>query len=153
MFQEMSASTINWLLEVVLLFLIVAASIIFIRTEKKAVDPLFNLEMFKTRTFSIQIIISMLLSGCLIAFNIYFPIWLQAIYRVPAFVAGLALTPTSLFWMVTSFFVGFLLRRFAPKRLYAVLVGILIPVYIPLVLSSVAFPIEGFTLFQLSQEV
>ncbi|MEG1094252.1 MAG: MFS transporter, partial [Lactococcus sp.] len=76
MFQEMSASTINWLLEVVLLFLIVAASIIFIRTEKKAVDPLFNLEMFKTRTFSIQIIISMLLSGCLIAFNIYFTIWL-----------------------------------------------------------------------------
>ena len=144
MFQEMSASTINWLLEVVLLFLIVAASIIFIRTEKKAVDPLFNLEMFKTRTFSIQIIISMLLSGCLIAFNIYFPIWLQAIYRVPAFVAGLALTPTSLFWMVTSFFVGFLLRRFARKRLYAVLVGILILVYIPLVISSVAFPIEGF---------
>lgn len=143
-FQALAGNVINWLLEGAFVFLFIISLIIFIRAEKKAIDPILNFEMFKTRTFTIQILIATLLSGGLIGFNIYFPIWLQAIYRVPAFVAGLALTPSSVFWMLASFFVGFLMRRFVAKNLFAVLISLLILNYLPLVFATHAFPIEAF---------
>ena len=143
-FQGLAGAVINWTFEAIFAVIFVMALVIFIRAEKKAADPILNFEMFKTRTFTIQILLATLLSGCLIGFNIYFPIWLQAIYRVPAFVAGLALTPSSVLWMIASFFVGFLMRRFMVRPLFAVLIGILLISYIPLVFAGAKFPMFAF---------
>ncbi|PCS01617.1 MDR family MFS transporter [Lactococcus fujiensis] len=145
-FQELGASRINWLWELILVLVFFASTYWFIRAEKKAKDPIFQIEMFKNRTFSIQIMVSLLLSGALIGYNIYFPIWLQAIYRVPAFLAGLTLTPSSVMWMVSGFFVGWLMKKFKTKQLFLLISGILTLLSLPLVFASVTFPMFYFYL-------
>ncbi|MGM9886955.1 MAG: MFS transporter [Lactococcus sp.] len=143
-FQVLGTTPINWVMEAVLLIVFVLSIFWFIHSEKKAVDPIFQFSLFKNRTFSIQILVSLLLSGALIAYNIYFPIWLQAIYRVPAFLAGLTLTPSSVMWMISGFFVGFLMRKFIAKYLFMVITGLLTLVSLPLIFVSVNFSMIYF---------
>lgn len=143
-FQVLGTTPINWVMEAVLLIIFVLSIFWFIHSEKKAVDPIFQFSLFKNRTFSIQILVSFLLSGALIAYNIYFPIWLQAIYRVPAFLAGLTLTPSSVMWMISGFFVGFLMRKFIAKYLFMVITGLLTLVSLPLIFVSVNFSMIYF---------
>lgn len=145
-FQEMASTPMNWLLEASLLIIFIISLTVFLKTEGKVQDPIINFEMFETRTFKVQILIALLLSGVLISFNIYFPIWLQSIYRVPAIIAGLALTPSSVMWMIASFFVGFLMKKFVSKHLFAVIVGILIVIYIPLIVAGETFSMAAFYL-------
>ncbi|WP_228386034.1 MULTISPECIES: MFS transporter [unclassified Lactococcus] len=143
-FQVLGTTPINWVMEAVLLIVFILSIFWFIHSENKAADPIFQFSLFKNRTFSIQILVSLLLSGALIAYNIYFPIWLQAIYRVPAFLAGLTLTPSSVMWMISGFFVGFLMRKFIAKYLFMVITGLLTLVSLPLIFVSVNFSMVYF---------
>ncbi|WP_374284997.1 MFS transporter [Lactococcus sp.] len=143
-FQVLGTTPINWVMEAVLLIVFVLSIFWFIHSENKAADPIFQFSLFKNRTFSIQILVSLLLSGALIAYNIYFPIWLQAIYRVPAFLAGLTLTPSSVMWMISGFFVGFLMRKFIAKYLFMAITGLLTLVSLPLIFVSVNFSMIYF---------
>lgn len=143
-FQVLGTTPINWVMEAVLLIVFVLSIFWFIHSENKAADPIFQFSLFKNRTFSIQILVSLLLSGALIAYNIYFPIWLQAIYRVPAFLAGLTLTPSSVMWMISGFFVGFLMRKFIAKYLFMAITGLLTLVSLPLIFVSVNFSMVYF---------
>lgn len=143
-FQELGNSTINWTFEIITIIVFILSTLFFIRIERKAADPLIRLDLFKNRMFTIQIATVLLLSGALIGFMIYFPIWLQSIYRVPALVAGLAITPSPILWMSASFFVGFLMRKFVPKFLFLTIIAIIILIYIPIVFSSSNFPMFIF---------
>lgn len=145
-FQFLSEPVINWSLQVVLFVIFVFAVLWFIKSEKKAKDPIFELSLFKNKTFTIQIIISLLLSGALMGYNVYFPIWLQAIYRVPAFIAGLTLTPSSITWMIAGFFVGILMRKFVAKHLFLGLTALLTVISLPLCFVNANFPMLSFYL-------
>src|SRR5699024_9045218 len=62
------------------LFLFIVAVIGFSglwRCEHRATEPLIDPKMFQNKTFTVQIGTAMLLSGGLIAYQTYFPIWLQ----------------------------------------------------------------------------
>lgn len=143
-FQELSATPIKWWLEGLLLLAFVLGLIWFIWSEKRAQDPIFNLQMFKNRQFTIQILVALLLSGALIGFNIYFPIWLQSIYKVPAFIAGLTLTPSSVMWMACSFAVGFIMRRFVSKYVFIFITDFVSLLVLPLIFATVHFPMFYF---------
>ncbi|MBB5887306.1 MFS transporter [Lactovum miscens] len=143
-FQELSANEISWVIEVVYLLIFIISSALFFRIEKKSKDPIIDFKLFGSRFFMVQILLTMLLSGILISFNIYFPIWLQSIYRVPATIAGLALTPSSIMWMVVGFFVGFLMDKFKAKQLYAGLIVLMFLFVFPLVIANNHFPIYAF---------
>lgn len=89
----------------------------FIRQEKKAAYPLLPLQIFNNQTFNVQIITATILSGVLIGYQVYFPIWLQSIYQANATKAGLVVTSSSVMWLATSLAVGPLLNKFSPRRI------------------------------------
>ncbi|WP_281165583.1 MFS transporter [Liquorilactobacillus sicerae] len=89
----------------------------FLRQEKKATYPLLPLQIFNNQTFNVQIMTATILSGVLIGYQVYFPIWLQSIYQANATKAGLVVTSSSVMWLATSLAVGPLLNKFSPRKI------------------------------------
>ncbi|WP_317698531.1 MFS transporter [Xylocopilactobacillus apis] len=118
--------------------------LLFIRTEKRVEDPIIAPKMFANRTFTIQIATTTILSGVLMGYEVYFPIWLQSLYRVNATNAGLVVTSSSVMWLIASFFVGTIMSHFIPKKVSLISVSILLISYIVLSFASLQFPIWLF---------
>ncbi len=127
-----------------LLVVTIVATWLFLRHEKHFADPLISPKMFHSKTFSIQIITATILSGVLIGYQMYFPIWLQSLYRVSATTAGLVVTSSSIMWLVASFFVGKLIAHFVPKQIAVTLIGVMLLSYLSLIFASQAFPVWAF---------
>lgn len=144
LFQNIGAAKVNYLLIVVLAIVFIGSLVAFINVEKSAKDPIIPLSLFKNQLFTVQILTALLLSGAQIGFQTYFPIWLQSIYKVSASVAGLAVTPSPVMWLVTSFFVGSLVKNFAPKKIVLPIATVLFVTYIPLVFANLSFPMFAF---------
>src|SRR5699024_3089060 len=90
LFQMLGSQKLNiiYIIIVALVFLLSLIALIYV--EKKSADPIVPLQLFTNQLFTIQILTALLLSGIQISFQVYFPIWLQSVYRVTASVAGLA---------------------------------------------------------------
>lgn len=142
--QWISNLTVNFGLVGICLIITIITLILFIRTEKRAIDPVIPLTLFKSWTFTIQILTALILSGIQIGFQVYFPMWLQSIYRVSATIAGLAITPSPVCWLISSFFVGMLMKKFAPKFIAIPVILIQGIFYIFLVFSGIKFPLFMF---------
>ena len=121
-----------------LLIIIVASAILFFRMEKKAKDPIMPLDMLTSKEFTMINLITLLISGVVIGFEFYIPTWMQGINGTSASVAGFAVTPSSLMWIVGSFLIGGMLGRWGIKKTYdymlIVLIGadlalIFVPIY------------------------
>ncbi|MGJ3994955.1 MFS transporter, partial [Lactiplantibacillus plantarum] len=98
-----------------------------IRRESRTDEPVISMDLFKNHTFIIQNAVAALVSGFLMAVEVYIPTWTQGILGVPASLAGFAVTPSSLMWIVGSFVTGRLLAKWAPRRiLYLSLAFILV---------------------------
>lgn len=139
-FQNLGNFKINLSLITCLILLIIILGILFYKTEKNASDPIIPLELFRNRVFSIQISTALLLSAIQIGFQTYFPMWLQAIYKSSASLAGLAVTPSPIFWLISSFFVGTLVKRWSPKKISLLLILLMSIFYLPLTIISSSFP-------------
>ncbi|USS87326.1 MFS transporter [Fructilactobacillus hinvesii] len=87
----------------------------FIRQERRAVDPIIPLSMFKNRTFVTQNLIAALISGFIFAYEVYLPDWTQGLLGLPATMAGFAITPSSIMWIIGSFWTGKLLGKLRPQ--------------------------------------
>ena len=127
--------------------LIVAAilsSVMLHRRERSADDPLISPEMFRNPTFGIQILTTTLLSGVLISYQSYFPIWQQSLYRVDSIQAGLVVTSSSVMWLAASFLVGRIIARMVPRTVTLWLTGLLTVTYPTLTIASPHFPIWAF---------
>lgn len=119
-----------------IIILAIIFSILFFRHEKKVANPLLSLKIFKNKTFNIQIATATILSGILICYQIYFPIWLQSIYQIHATQAGLVVTSSSIAWLITSMLVGKLLERFPPRKIALTVIFIQAISYLPLLFIS-----------------
>lgn len=137
--QELGSQISIWLL-VSLLVLMIVSVIIFFRVEKRAQDPIMPLTMLKNREFTALNLITLLISGVVIGFEFYIPTWMQGINGTNASLAGFAVTPSSLMWIVGSFLIGGMLGRWGIKKTYdymllilvaADLVLLLVPIYTP----------------------
>lgn len=123
--------------------LVIAALVflgIFIFHESQTDHPLLPLMIFKNRTFNVQIITATILSGILIGYQIYFPIWLQSLYHIHATEAGLVVTSSSICWLLASFTIGRLLSNFAPRQIALVVIAIQAAAYAGLLLAGSHFP-------------
>ncbi len=77
-----------------------------------------------------------LVSGFLIGFEVYLPDWTQGILGMKASMAGFAITPSSLMWIVGSFISGKLLGKLRPNQiinisLSLILIGAIVMVMLP----------------------
>lgn len=102
----------------------VLSLVLFIRTEKRAEDPVINLNLFKNQTFASMNIVAALISGFLMGLDVYIPMWMQGVLGKPAGLGGLVLAPMSIVWMYGSFLSGQLLRKYPAKRI--IIIGLTI---------------------------
>lgn len=109
--------TINWFKIGGLIVIGILSAILFLRQEKKAADPILTLSLFKNRTFVTQNIVALLISGFLIGFEAYMPMWVQAILGMRPSEAGFVITPSSLMWIVGSFIAGRLILKYQPQKI------------------------------------
>ncbi|GAX06284.1 major facilitator superfamily transporter [Secundilactobacillus pentosiphilus] len=116
-FQVLGDTHINWLSLSVSLVVAVLSFCGFIRQEGRVANPIIPLQLFKIRTFVTQNLVAALISGFLMGFEVYLPTWTQGLLGLPASLAGFAITPSSLMWIVGSFIAGKLLLSWSPKQI------------------------------------
>ena len=100
------------------------ATVMFVRVEGKAKDPVISLTLLKNWPFMVVNIIAALVSGFLMGLDVYIPMWMQGLLGMKAAYGGLALTPLSVTWIGGSFIAGRLLDKTTTKR--ALTVGLTI---------------------------
>lgn len=105
------------LLLISLLTLSCVSIFFFKKAEQKATDPIMPLEMFKNKEFVAQNAITLLIMGVVIGLEFYLPTWMQGINGLPASIAGFAVTPSALMWVIGSFIAGSLMPKLGSKRL------------------------------------
>ncbi len=139
-FLQDLGSNMNLLVMAALAVLIVISVILFFRAEKRAADPIMPLSMLRDKEFFALNIITLLIFGVVIGFEFNSPTRMQGINGTNASLAGFAVTPSSLMWIVGSFLIGGMLGRWGIKKTYdymlTILVGadlvlILVPIYTP----------------------
>lgn len=106
----------NFVIMAILAALVIVSVIMFFRSEKRAEDPIMPLSMLKDREFLALNLITLLISGVVIGFEFYIPTWMQGINGTSASIAGFAVTPSSLMWIVGSFLIGGMLGRWGIKK-------------------------------------
>ena len=114
-------------LSVIALFAVsIFSLILFIRTEKRAEDPVINLKLFNNKTFASVNVVAALISGFLMGLDVYIPMWMQGVLGKPAGIGGLVLAPMSIVWMYGSFLSGQLLRKYSAKWIIVVGLSIIL---------------------------
>ena len=141
--QDLGSST-NMLVMAALAVLIVVSVILFFRAEKRAADPIMPLSMLKDKEFFALNIITLLISGVVIGFEFYTPTWMQGINGTNASLAGFAVTPSSLRWIVGSFLMGGMLGRWGIKKTYDYMLAILVAADLVLILVPIYTPFWVF---------
>lgn len=136
---------------IVYALLLVALAIVtlflFIRQEKRAVDPVISLELFKSRTFTIQNVLAALVSGIVMGHEVYMPMWMQGILGLDASMGGFAVTPSSLMWVIGSFVAGRMIVKMRPQRVLMVALGIIAVGIFILASVPASTPFAFFLLF------
>lgn len=120
-----------------LVVIIIVSAIIFFKAEKRAKDPIMPLDMLSSKEFTMINLITLLISGVVIGFEFYIPTWMQGINATSASVAGFAVTPSSLMWIVGSFLIGGMLGRWGIKKTYDYMLLILIIADLALILVPI----------------
>lgn len=86
----------------------------FYKIEQKAKEPILSFHIFTKRTVFANLI-SLPAYAVLIGVDVYIPIYLQNVLGYRPTIAGLALLPMSIAWLLSSFVLGKLLLRYGDK--------------------------------------
>ena len=127
----------NFVIMAILVALVIVSVIMFFRSEKRAEDPIMPLSMLKDREFLALNLITLLISGVVIGFEFYIPTWMQGINGTSASIAGFAVTPSSLMWIVGSFLIGGMLGRWGIKKTYDYMLLVLVLADLALILVPI----------------
>lgn len=87
---------------------------IFYKIERKAEEPVIPFKIF-TRMTTIVNLISFLVYAILMGVDVYLPIYLQNILGYRPTIAGLAMLPMSVSWLIVSFLLGRLMAKYEGK--------------------------------------
>lgn len=85
--------------------LIIASLIIigiFVFVEKRAVNPIIPLSIFRNKKLDIDFILFALAWGAFVAINTYMPMWAQALLGMSALIGGMTLIPNSVVEILAS---------------------------------------------------
>ena len=134
--QDLGEAT-NFVIMAILAALVIISVIMFFRSEKRAEDPIMPLSMLKDREFLALNLITLLISGVVIGFEFYIPTWIQGINGTSASIAGFAVTPSSLMWIVGSFLIGGMLGRWGIKKTYDYMLLVLVLTDLALILVPI----------------
>ena len=154
MFTLQDLGTLNPFMLIALIVLIIVSAIIFYHEEKRADDPIMPLSMLKGKEFLAVNMITLLVAGVVIGFEFYIPTWMQGINGTSATIAGFAVTPSSVMWVVGSFLIGGMLSRWGVRKTFFGLLTILliadcmlllVPIHTPFWVFCVIATLNGFS--------
>jgi EmrB/QacA subfamily drug resistance transporter len=143
-FQLMGEASYSMITLVISFLVFIIAGGMFIHQEKRAEDPIIFLDLFSNRTFVIQNVATLLVSGLLIGFEVYLPTWTQGILGLPASLAGFAVTPSSVLWIMGSFIAGKMIVKMKPNQILMVSLSILAVGSLFLALAPSSTPFVAF---------
>lgn len=136
----------NIMIPVALILISIVSLFIFIHVEKNAKDSIIPLALFKNKTFVIQNLIALLVSGYLIGFEAYLPTWMQGVLGLKASLGGFAVTPSSIMWVIASLWAGSLLKKYAPNKIIYISLFFLFISVFGLILAPINAPFWYFLL-------
>jgi EmrB/QacA subfamily drug resistance transporter len=89
--------------------------------ERRVVEPLLPLGLFRMRTFAVSSIAALGIGAVLFGITIYVPVYMQGVLNVSATSSGVVLIPLSLGWVLASFVSGQLISHTGRYRVYPLL--------------------------------
>ncbi len=94
----------------------IGLSVVFVRRQQRLADPLIDLRLFQTRTFSVSLATYLL--ATLVTFGAYVLVaqYMQLVLGLSPLAAGFWMLPWSASWVVGSFLSPALARRFRPAH-------------------------------------
>lgn len=90
--------------------------LLFYRKQKTQENPVIPVETLGTGGFRLLISCIFLINGALIGFQVYLPLWIQTELAMSSTKAGLALLPSSVFFIIGSYFSGKLGATFGKRK-------------------------------------
>jgi EmrB/QacA subfamily drug resistance transporter len=99
----------------------VAGVIAFFLLERRAMEPLLPLRMFRMRTFAVSSLAGLGLGGVLFGITIYVPVYMQGVLGVSATSSGIVLIPLTFGWVVAAFVSGQLITKTGRYKIYTLL--------------------------------
>src|SRR5262249_12826235 len=80
--------------------------LLFVVVERKAVEPILPLGLFRNQVFSVASLLTMLQMMVLLGLSLYLPLFLQGVLAVSPTTAGLVMTPLSLSMVAGAMLAG-----------------------------------------------
>ena len=87
---------------------------LFVKVERKAMDPVMPFAMWKNPVILYANLVSLTTGIILIGISSYLPTYVTGVMEQPAIIAGFTLTAMSIGWPIASSVAGHLLIRFGP---------------------------------------
>lgn len=153
MFTLQELSSLSPIILLALAALIILSAVMFYHEEKRAEDPIMPLTMLKGREFLAVNMITLFISGVVIGFEFYIPTWMQGIKGTSATIAGFAVTPSSVMWVIGSFLIGGMLSRWGVRKTFFGMLTLLliadcmlliVPVHTPFWVFCIIATMNGF---------
>lgn len=153
MFTLQELSSLSPIIILALAALIILSAMMFYHEEKRAEDPIMPLTMLKGREFLAVNMITLFISGVVIGFEFYIPTWMQGIKGTSATIAGFAVTPSSVMWVIGSFLIGGMLSRWGVRKTFFGMLTLLlladcmlliVPVHTPFWVFCIIATMNGF---------
>jgi EmrB/QacA subfamily drug resistance transporter len=107
-----------------LIALAVAGLAWFLVTERRAAEPMLPLHLFKSRNFSVTMVLTMFVGLGLFGAMTFLPFYQQTVQGASPTVSGLLMTPLMVGSMVTSVLAGTLTTKTGKYRLFPIIGGL-----------------------------
>lgn len=117
-------SGIPWILVGALFTLGIGLVVLFLFWERRAREPIINLELLRKRPFLAANVYNLIYGACALGIFSLIPLYAVSIYSMSTFQSGIVLTPRSIGMMVASTITSFFLVRWGYR--WPILVGTLI---------------------------
>jgi EmrB/QacA subfamily drug resistance transporter len=93
---------------------------VFVAIERRAVEPLLPLSLFRERIFAVSATGGLVVGAVLFAVSIYVPVFSQGVQRISATSSGVILIPFSLGWVCAATLTGQLISRTGRYRAFPI---------------------------------
>ena len=111
-----------------LLVIALAALARFIRTERRAAEPMLPLHVFKSRNFSVTMVLTFLVGLALFGAMTFLPFYQQTVQGASPTVSGLLMTPLMVGSALTSIVAGVLTSKTGRYRIFPIVGGLVMAV-------------------------
>jgi MFS family permease len=104
----------------------VVLALLFVAIERRVVEPLLPLSLFRDRVFSVSTAGGFVVGAIIFAVSIYVPVFSQGVQRISATSSGVILIPFSLGWVAAATVTGQLISRTGRYRPFPIVGGLFI---------------------------